>query len=94
MISFQRNGDPNCKTVFARIVADLSNVTSDRFWLHRDFETPAVAQLVCDHLNARMEELIARAHRLAYEQGWKDKGARRRKATEFADGFTDKEPGY
>lgn len=51
-------------------------------------ESQYVVVLLQAHLNKQMWESIERAHRLAYEQGYKDGRSRKKRKTSFGSEFT------
>jgi len=88
MISFYRDDDPQSKTLFARIdlgVADSAKPKHIHFSLQ--MKSAVAAEIFKRQLNAQMEGLVAEAHRNGYRQGWADKAAKRRKATNFSGCF-------
>lgn len=92
-ICFIRNRQKDCTVVTASIELDLP---IERSVLSFNWEATHqyAAVLLERHLNKELDSAIQNARRLAYEQGWNDKKARRRKKTEFMASFTTKEIGF
>ena len=93
MITFTQNGSKDCTQVFAKIHTGLPTSTPV-FPFAWDCEDAEYAVLLVAHLQKRLRNTIERAHRLAYERGWKDaKSKKARRATDFADYFLESADG-
>jgi len=88
-IRFQTDGSDTCTKVQVVVDSGLP-VLQSRFNFPYDTGHQYAACLLARELQSRLEKAIGAAHRLAYAQGYTAGRRKQKRATLFAEGFTDK----
>ena len=85
---FGTNGEKNCTEV--QMVVELSLPIDNASFIWKwEAGSSDRAYLLAREMGEQFEAAVERAHRLAYEQGYKDGRGKKRKKTAFARGFYD-----
>lgn len=95
MITFKTNGKKECTEV--RCEVDFgTKVPSERCLFRFTWETndPHYAYLLAIHLEEKFTHLVRKAHRIAYEIGYKDGKNKQRKKTDFSGYLNNDSPAY
>jgi len=92
MVKFQTNGEKGCTTVFASVDTNLSAVKERYVHFSMETNNELYAALLVKHLKEEQSRLIKKAHRDAYEQGYKDGRGKKAKKTWFAYYFCLESP--
>lgn len=79
---FTRNGEPTCTEVLLKIELDLP-IERKLFILKWECERQYAAELLRQYLEKEYCDTIQKAHKDAYEQGWKDAKSKTRKKRNF-----------
>ena len=87
MITFQTNGQKGCTTVFAMIDPNIPNLKESLLRFRWEASDEMFASLLVTRLHEEQERLIKKAHKDAYELGYKDGRGRKKKKTWFAGWF-------
>ncbi len=87
-IRFTRNGQKDCTQVHAEINTDLP-VDARVFVMKSERSNQISAELLRKYLENEYHNLIEKAHREAYEQGFKDGRQHKRKRTWFRRHFCE-----
>lgn len=87
-IKFNRNGQKECTQVSVRIDTDLP-VAEHTIVLETERSNQISAELLLRHLDNEYHNLIEKAHKKAYEQGFKDGQQHKKKKNWFRRNFCD-----
>lgn len=95
MINFSTNGSKECTDVYCKVdfgTTAPSNRTVFQF--HCATSDPYYAYLLANHFQKRLQDEIEKAHRRAYDIGFKDGKNKQRKKTNFDNYLGDDNPVY
>lgn len=87
-INFTRNGQEDCTQVSVRINTNLP-ITEHTIVAHSERSNQISAELLLRHLENEYHNLIENAHRVAYEQGFKDGRQHKKKKSWFHRKFVE-----
>ena len=87
---FGTNGEPDCTEVQMTVELDLPIENPSFLWTWAAGSNDR-AYLLAREMRNQFQAAVERAHRLAYEQGYKDGRGKKRKKTKFFRLFRDRD---
>ena len=95
MINFSTNGKKNCTTVECRVNFGTTTPSDLCLFVFKwEATDPHYAYLLANHFQKRLQDKIEKAHRRAYEIGYKDGKGKQKRKTSFDSYLGDGNPAY
>jgi len=92
-ITVDTNGQKDCTDVFLQVVTDL-DCTQSQIPFKWECGQAYVAQLLKNHIRQLIRDQLKAIRRKAYNQGWRDKASKNRKATAFHGDWAPDDVGW